>query len=210
MSTLQFLLTFLVLAVISSGAIVGWFQVTRGEWTITPDGKWKKTGMIFKYWSLFFEQYRKTRPLYYKDQALKDKYDFLRKVHPIIADKIGWQPNRLYINPTCKITSKERKLAEDCLLVNIEEKEVSLGIDWYLWIDDPIYDWPEWIQKPLSSCPPCMSGPYGTAIWLAFLKLQRDAFVWTDFPLLSKICFYIIFLLTLACANSFIAQKLKL
>ncbi len=208
MSIMQFLLTFLILTVISSAAIVGWFQVTRGEWTITPDGKWKKTGMIFKYWSLFFEQYRKTKTVYYFGDGLQEKFEFLKKVHPkIVTGRLQYDQSRIWAHSGNVITPAELELIRDALQCTVA---VGLKGELILSKQEPIYDFPEWIQKPLSSCPACMASPYGTAIWLAFLKLQRDAFVWTDFPLLSKICFYIIFLLTLACANSFIAQKLKL
>jgi hypothetical protein len=214
MNTLQFLLTFLVLTVISSGAIVGWFLSTRGSWEITPDGKWKKTGMIFKYWSLFFEQYRKTKKIYYIGKSLADKYALVSKIRPdLIPGKycIGLLEIEGYFRAPLdkyQIEEKDLNALKDLLLVEIEWDTEGKGFRFYK--DEPIYDWPQWVQKPLSSCPGCMASPYGTAIWLVFLKLQRDAFAWADSPVLAKICFYIVFLLTLSYLNTFLKQKIKI
>jgi hypothetical protein len=208
MNILQFLLTFLVLTVISSASIVGWYICTRGQWEITPDGKWKKTGMIFKYWSLFWEQYRKTKTVYYSDAGLQEKFEFLKKVHPeVVNGRLQYDNSKIWAHSGHIITPAELVLIKDALQCDVA---VGLKDELILSTQDPVYDFPIWIQKPLSSCPICFAGPYGTLIWLLFLKLQRDCFIWTDFPLLAKICFYIIFLLTLSTANSWITQKLKL
>jgi hypothetical protein len=214
MNTLQFLLTFSVLTVISSCTIVGWFTCTRGEWLITPDSKWKKTGMIFKYWSLFFEQYRRTKKVYYIGRALTEKYTLVSKIRPdLIPGKYcidlleveGYFKSPLDKHP---VEEKDLNALKDLLLVEIEWDVAKKRFRFYQ--DEPVFDWPEWVQKPLSSCATCMAGPYGTAIWLVFLKLQRGAFDWTDSPLFAKIAFFIIFLLTLALCNNLLSKKLKL
>lgn len=208
MNTLQFLFSFLVLSIISSGAIVGWFLSTRGSWEITPDGKWEKTGMIFKYWSLFFEQYRKTKTVYYSGVGLQEKFEFLKKVHPkIVTGRLQYDQSRIWAHSDHVITPAELALIKDALQCDIA---VGLEDELILSIQKPVYDWPEWIQKPLSSCPTCLAGPYGTVIWLVFLKLQRDAFVWTDSPILAKVAFGMLFLLTLSYLNTFISKTLKL
>ena len=204
MNTLQFLLTFLVLTVISSGAIVGWFLSTRGEWTITPDGKWKKTGMIFKYWSLFFEQCRKTKTVYYAGAGLREKMELLGKVHPQIAALLEDKNDSVYLLSKDDLTAGQLGLIKDCLLCGIE----VVGKRIKFFAQEPVYDFPEWVQKPLSSCPTCLAGPYGTAIWLVFLKLQRDAFAWTDSPILAKVAFGMFFLLCLATSNTFLQKRL--
>lgn len=214
MNLLQFILTFLILTIVSSGAIVGWFLCTRGSWEITPDGKWKKTGMIFKYWSLFFEQYRKTKKVYYIGKPLADKYTLVSKIRPdLIPGKYCidiLEYDGYFGSPLNKYPIEEKDLnaLKDLLLVEIEWDVENKRFRFYQ--DEPVFDWPEWIQKPLSSCPGCMAGPYGTAMWLVFLKLQRGAFNWTDSPLLAKICFYVVFLLTLSYLNTLLKQKAKL
>jgi hypothetical protein len=215
MSLLEFFLSFLILTVISSGAIVGWYCVTRGEWTMTPDGKWKKTGMIFNFWSLFFEQYRKTQKVYYIGKPFSDKYALVSKIRPdlipgkycidILESDRSYLKSPLGKNP---VEEKDLNALKDLLLVEIEWDVENDRFRFYQ--DEPIYDWPQWIQKPLSSCPTCLAGPYGTAIWLVFLKLQRDAFAWTDSPIFAQIAFGMIFLLTLSASNSYLSKKLKL
>jgi hypothetical protein len=205
MNILQFLLTFFVLTVVSSGAIVGWYLVTRGEYAMAPNGDAIKTGMIFKQWSIFFEQYKKTKTIYYEGEGLNERYAFLKKVHPLIADKLA-EVNPVWLKEKTPLSDRELALMEDALLCKAHRVDDMIRLS----IEEPVYDFPEWIQKPLSSCPTCLAGPYGTAIWLVFLKLQRGAFDWTDSPLFAKICFYIVFLLTLSYLNTFLKQKIKL
>lgn len=208
MSILEFLLVFIMLVLIGSGAIVGWFIVTRGQWEVTPDGKWKKTGMIFKYWSLFWEQYRKTKLISVAGEGLTQRYDLLKKTFPSIAQKFLHMGGGLKLKDgnMGSISGSEVKQMEDLLLCKITWfQDTAL-----LRMEEPAYDWPEWIQKPFSSCPTCMAGPYGSVIWLVFLKLQRGAFGWADYPIFAKFAFGCLFLLTLALCNTYLKQKLKL
>lgn len=205
MSFLEFILSFCLLSLVGSGAIYGWFLVTRGSWEITPDGKWKKTGMLFKYWSLFWEQYRKTERVYWKGKYLDDKIDLLESVNPALGKKIFLAKNGDYAYTDAALSPAEIQKVQDTLLVKVEQLKENLSF----YTDEPKYDWPEWIQKPLSSCPTCLAGPYGTILWLLFLKLQRGAFNWTDSPILAKVCFGLIFLLTLSQLNTYTHKILK-
>jgi hypothetical protein len=208
MNVLQFLLTFAILSIIGSTAIIGFYICTRGQWIITPDGKWKKTGMIFKYWSLFWEQYQKTKTVYYKGEGLQEKFEFLKKVHPkIVTGRLQYDNSHIWAHSGNTITPAELVLIKDALQCDVA---IGLKDELILSIQEPVYDWPEWVQKPISSCPTCLAGPYGTAIWLAFLKLQRDAFAWTDSPVFAYIVFGMIFLLTLSTINTILSHKLKL
>jgi hypothetical protein len=205
MSLLEFFLAFLILTVISSGAIVGWYQSTRGRWYITPGGKWKTTGMIFRYWSLFFEQYQKTKWVKYEAAGLKEKFDLLFKTHTGVALKLNLTDGVLKKTPF-EMTSTDLAVIEQALLCRADWE----GDELVLTVEEPVYLFPEWIEKPLSSCPTCMSGPYGTTIWLVFLKLERNAFAWTDYALMAKISGFVLFLLALSCLNTFISKQLKL
>lgn len=205
---LYFLLSFLLLIVIGSLSTCGWFIVTRGEWRLTPDGKYKKIGMIFKEWSLFWEQYRKTKTVYYKGEGLQEKFDLLKKVHPkIVSGRLQYDNSRIWAHSGNAITPAELSLIKDALLCDVA---IGPNDELILSTQEPIYDWPEWVQKPMSSCPTCFSGPYGTAIWLVFLKLQHGSFAWTDYPVFAKIAFGMIFLLTLSTINTYISRKMNL
>jgi len=204
MNILQFFLTFLILAVFGSLSIYGWFICTRGEWIITPDGRWKKTGMIFKYWSLFFEQYRKTKTVHFIEEGLERKLDLLIKTAPLIAKKFKLRGVALQMMDN-SISGQEIRQMEDLLLCKVKVVDDMF----MLTTEVPVYDWPEWIQKPVSSCLTCMAGPYGTLIWLAFLKLQRGAFLWTDSPISAKIMLGVCFLLTLSCLNTILKKLIN-
>lgn len=207
MSILQFLLTFSILSILGSLSIYGFYTVSRGQWELTPDGKYKKTGMIFKYWSLFWEQYRKKEKVYYQGDALMEKFYLLKKIHPQIVDgRLQFDNSKIWGHSGNIIKKSDVFLFEQTLLCDITQHEDgSLSLS----AEEPVYDWPDWVQKPLSSCPTCLAGPYGTAIWLIFLKLQRGAFLWTDEPILAKVCFGVIFLLTLSTLNSWLSKILK-
>jgi len=204
MSLLEFIITFIGLCLISSFAIYGFYTVSRGEWQLTPDGKYKKTGMIFKYWSLFWEQYRRSRTIIYSGDSLEKKYILLCKTYPGISENLRLTTGGLR-NVNKLITGAQVKLIEDLLLCKSQWDEDVL----ILTTEVPVYDWPEWLQKPISSCPPCMTSVYGTPIWLLFLKLQKDAFSWTNYPITGEISFGLIFLLTLVCIVSFLHKQLK-
>lgn len=205
MSILQFLLTFFILVIISSFAIYGWYIVTRGEWEVKPDGKWKKRGMLFKYWSLFFEQYRKSERVYWRGDYLDQKIDLLEHTLPLLGERVFLSGDTNSAFTDTPLSEYERGLIERTLLVSV----IQNGGNLLFYTEEPKYDWPEWVKMPLSSCLTCMAGPYGTIIWLWFLKLQRGAFLWTDSPISAKIMLGVCFLLTLSYLNTVLHKLLK-
>lgn len=205
MSILQFLLTFSILSILGSLSIYGFYTASRGQWETTPDGQFKKTGMILKYWSLFWEQYRSKKMVFYGGVSLANKVSLLRQVHPSIENKLIQKVNHLWLRPGFSLPDNERELIEKTLLVRMTQTFDQ--VDFYTEI--PVYDWPEWVQKPLSSCPTCMAGPYGTIIWMFFHIVSRGTFCWTSRPILCEIGFAMLFLLTLACINSILHKLLK-
>lgn len=207
MIVLQFILTFCLLSIVGSFAIYGVYICTRGEWRLMPDGKYKKTGMIFKYWSLFWEQYRKTEKVYYQGDALMEKFYLLKKIHPQIVDgRLQFDNSKIWGHSGNIIKKSDVAMFEQTLLCDITQHEDgSLSLSTQV----PVYDWPEWVQKPLSSCPTCLAGPYGTIIWIFFIIVSRGTFSWSDRPILCNIGFGMLFLLTLACLNSVLHKLLK-
>lgn len=203
-------MTFSILSILGSLSIYGFYTASRGQWELTPDGKYKKTGMIFKYWSLFWEQYRKTERVYYDHDQFHKKYSLISKVRPdLIPGKYVFNPLKRAFTAGLNKDIEEKDLftIQDVLLCKVEW--IEHGKAFVLYEEVPVYDWPEWVQKPISSCPPCMSSVYGTPIWLLFLKLQKDAFSWTNYPITGEISFGFIFLLTLVSIVSFLHKKLK-
>lgn len=198
------MMTFVTLSVLGSLAIFGWHIVTRGEYTMTPVGGWRKTGMIFKHWSIFLEQYKKTKEVFFEYGGLREKHDLLKKIHPAIAGKLFYV-HPMWLKQIDPLSDREIEMMKDALLCKFSKSGDMIRLS----VDQPIYIFPEWVQKPFSSCPTCMAGPYGTVLWLVFIELQRDAFAWTDHIIFAKIAFGMLFLLTLATVNTFISKKIQ-
>lgn len=198
----------------AAAAICGWFVITRGEWHMSPDGEWKKYGMIFRDWSLFWEQYRDTKKIYYIGRPLTDKYLLVSKIRPdLIPGKycIDMLEHEGYFkSPLDKFHVEERDLdaLKALLLVEIEWDVNKKRFRFYQ--DEPVYTFPSWLRKPLSECPPCMASVYGSVFYWFVVIQVHTLFSWSSKEFLAKLGFWVIFCLILACANKFIDQKMKL
>lgn len=205
MTFLEFILSFCLLSIVGSFAIYGFYVCSRGEWVLTPDRGYRKTGMIFKYWSLFWEQYRETKKVYWRGDYLDQKIDLLEDIKPNIGMRVFLSDIKTCAFTDKKLSVEEVEQIEGILLVKIIQTDNNL----LFYTEEPKYDWPKWVQKPISSCPICMAGPYGTIILVFFHIVSRGTFCWTYRPILCEIGFAMLFLLTLACINSILHKLLK-
>lgn len=205
----EFCIAFLLMIIFACAMIMGFYIVTRGEWYINPDNTWKTEGMIFKWWSLFWEQASiKTpeRKIVYSGQQLSDKFIFLKKVRPDVCERYRIFGNDRLIKKDGTYASTEDVAAiSDALAC-----EISHGATLQLYYNEFVYRYPSWIRKPISQCPPCMSSIYGSGYYWFSISESATVFRWASFPLLAKLGFWVIFCLILACANKFIDQKMKL
>jgi hypothetical protein len=189
---------------------MGWYIVTRGYWYILPNGQFKKEGKIFKVWSLFWEQYREEKKIYYQHGELEKKYNLLKKIKPAISSKLF-----VHLNGVClkmpqkfsenKITDTELSDMSDVLACEIEVSDGEI----YLYVNEPVYLFPSWIRYPLSECPPCMASVYGTAIYWFVVTQEKSLFLWASKENLAKWVFWVMFCLILSCLNKFIDKKIN-
>lgn len=175
--------------------------------------------MIFKEWSLFWEQYRREKRIYYTGDQLLEKWEFLRKVRPDLHAKYlisPWQEeaDRIKAGLNKDMDDDELHMIKDVLACEVElVAEFNLKVKPYfrLYQNDPIYLFPSWIRKPFSECPTCMASVYGSIIyWFVVLNGPSGFFVWAVKENLAKFGFWVIFCLILACGNKYLEQKLKL
>lgn len=202
MSLLQFIVTYLLMVICGCLFTIGWYIVTRGEWYIQPDGKWKKYGQIFKNWSLFWEQYRQEKKIYYREEELKKKMDLLAKVRPDL-----YTVTSVWRGVARKLTKEDMPAIKDVLACEV--KWVASD-EFLLYLTEPVYTFPAWIRKPLSQCPTCMSSVYGSLLYWFVIAQAKGIFAWSLKENLAKFGFWIIFCLILACGNDYLSQKLKL
>lgn len=187
---------------------MGWYYITRGFWYKTPDDHWAISGKIFCFWSLFWEQYRSEKKVYFKGSELVRKYELLKTINPTLSDQIS-------VN-----NDKTALVIKDGFAKAVKEKRPYLEDVWgcVVWVDGPfimliatqeVYLFPMWIRFPFSECPSCMSSVYGTAIYYFVVCQQRGLFSWSLKENLAKVGFWVIFCLILACLNTFIDKKIK-
>jgi hypothetical protein len=202
MTLLQFLLTFGLMILTGSPFIVGWYIITRGEWYIQPDGRWKKYGLIFKDWSLYWEQYRKTNKIVYTGDELDKKMEFLAKVRPDL-----YTVTPAWSGPAKTWTKEDLPALKDALAC---EAELTSTGHFIFYLKDPVYYFPAWIRKPISECPICMSSIYGSTFYWFIVVQVPNLFSWSSKENLAKLGFWVIFCLILACGNKYLEQKMKL
>lgn len=212
MTLIQFLIIYFLLVMLASLIICGFYIVTRGEWYVLPDGTFKKSGMIFKEWSLFWEQYRKERKIYYAPGEAAQKWIFLTKVREALAKEIVWPGKDGYWRKMMdrNFTEDEITSLSDLLSCQFEKSPGMKCLRAY--ITEPVYVFPSWIRRPVSECPICMSSVYGSAFYWFVITLSKsqNIFIWSSNSFWAKIGFWVFFCLILACVNKYIAQKMKL
>ena len=105
---MSLLIYFLLASIIGSCIIAGWYSVTRGKIEYTPSGAEVYTGMIFKGWSKYWEQYvlDYENPQKYSHKSLEILYsglcsamgmtDNLQATNCISKDMVN-DPRRLYL-----------------------------------------------------------------------------------------------------------------
>jgi hypothetical protein len=209
MTLFHFLVVYSFMIVLGVAFCIGWFICTRGEWFIMPDGKYRSYGMVFKQWSLFWEQYRKEKRVYFNGDELMRKLDLLKKVRPDLSEKFRATGSLgLEYKTPHLLTKIQEEQIEDVLACKLEK---TGGGAYKLFVIYPVYDFPEWIRKPLSECPTCMASAYGSVFyWFVILNGPTGFFAWARKENLAKFGFWVIFCLILACGNKFVAQKMKL
>lgn len=197
------------MTVIASLMICGWHIITRGEYIVTPDDKWKRDGMIFRSWELFWERCVGKKIVYYEGEQLEKKFSLLGKVRPDISIKMRVDETMscLRVKWGEEVSERDIDSMKDqlmCEIVDSEDRTV------HLFQIEPIYRFPEWVRKPISACPTCMASIYGTLFYWFVVSQARDIFSWSTQENFAKFGFWGIFCVILSCSNKYIAQKMKL
>lgn len=203
-----FLLTLIMLSLVTALFIISFFHLSRHWIIIDPDGKRKIGGDIFKWWSVFWEQQRGMVKFYYSNDGFRHKMDIMWKSLPRQAAKMrSWD----YFD----INKSSFGVSEVYTSTEIQEMEVVLQckVDYngdghyYLYIEEPKYVFPVWIRKPMSQCYVCMSSVFGSAAWWSVYYLQKDLFAWSTHPSKSFFLFWVVFIVVLSGINRFIGAK---
>jgi hypothetical protein len=202
MNLLPFLLSFLILLVIGSLCIVGFYIITRGQKETQADGTIKRTGKVFKGWSLFWEQQVGYQKIYYNGPALKEKLKLLQQWNDELAQKIMCleTPEGYKLLTREKLAAPDVSYIKDALSCEIEYQDNETLKLYELQKD---YVFPEWVRFPLSQCPPCMASIGGTLLYWPIMLQVDSAGFWSLYPGSSLLFFWVVYCCSLAALNKF-------
>lgn len=202
---IQFLIFFILITLVTSFAIVSFYEITRSYIVIQPDGKETIGGYLLKHWSWYWEYVTETKRIYYCNELLKHKLSELKRLLPEIGNKFNISDFNEYwlIKQGEMISADEISKIKAILMC---ELDYNGTVKWMPFLREDIYLFPSWIRKPLSSCVRCMSSFFGSIIWLSVNYLYKP-FWWTNHNIFAFIFFWIIFCITLAKSNEFIYKK---
>lgn len=200
---IQFIITFSWLLILSSLFIISLFHLTRHWIIINPDNTKKIEGDILKFWSYIIEMKKGEKRIYYLGNALVKKWEMLKHLKPNIAIKFQISNEKYSLSLVGDTNQKEIDDLESVLSCSTKWNDDNL----FLYIDDPIYMLPKWIRFPLSQCSVCMASVYGSAIWWAFVYIQKDMFLWSNNIKYSYFYFWLIFIVVLSQINRIVYRK---
>jgi len=202
MSFIQFLLSFIVLLLVSSFFIVSWYQITRHWIVIQPNGKEKVEGDLLKWWSYYIEKVKRVYMLYYIGEPLHHKFSELNRLLPNIGNKLTLDNDQHF---KIKVGLSEKELSDMSAVLSCKLQVGNNNI--ILYQEEPIYYLPKWAIKPLSGCYKCMASVYGSLFYWGIFYFVQDAFIWSNSPILAKFIFFNVFLITLYGLNCVIGKK---
>lgn len=202
---LHFLLTFIILLLVSSFFICAIHYLTRHTIEVQPDNKIKVRGYIGKQWSMFWEKQTGTKIIYYSGDSLKHKHNFLEKTFPSIAHKfhLSIEDKSFVLNKTETLSKQEKDNFEKLIGCQYEINADA----YFLFIEEPVYLFPEWVRNPLCSCVICMSSIYGSIIWITINNLSHNLFSWTNHKTLGFFLFWFVFIVLLSQINGIVYRK---
>lgn len=208
MIPIEFIAFFILLTLVSSFFIVGFYNITRYYIEVQPDGKEVVKGYIGKWWSYCIEYVKRWDKKYYSGEALQHKLSELKKMLPDIGNKILLPATNetCFISDEGSIMTEEKNKIEAVLSCNLEGKKHGTQVFSFLYIEDPVYLFPSWIRKPLSQCVVCMSSVFGSGIWL-FVNLLYNPLTWASNYYLALFGFLFIFIVVLSLLNDIIQRK---
>lgn len=206
MNFLTFILSFSLLALLTSLFINGWYKVTRHYIVVQPDNIETVEGYVLKWWSYWIEKVKRQKKVFYVTETLHNKYQELQRLLPKVSEKLDWDGHDYLIRKRGDLELTEEDFDKIERVLRVEIAKQSTLISFY--IEEPIYRLPSWVRNPLSQCVVCMSSVYGSISYFAFVFLVNGAFDWTSHKKIAIIALYSFFLLILTVLTSFIARKI--
>jgi hypothetical protein len=204
-----FLVAYLMLIIIGTLVVGGWFFVTRGSIETLPDGTRMQKGKIFRSWYFFWMQEKSPkRKIYYTGAQLR----LLARQQ--LAPYFGWG-NMVVNDSSLELVGGDfRKMigqVENDLNIKFLCKGPVLDGDaqiYSIFREFTVYRFPEWVRHPLAQCATCFSSIYGSLFYWGMIPfLGRDLYSWAQMPILAMIFFWVCFCFSLSIPLTALAKK---
>lgn len=228
MDTLLFLLIYLLMIVIATITIKGFYDITRGRWVTNEKDEKVWTGKLFNFWHKYWQQHTE-KIIFYKNEMFRHKWKKIKEFLPD-SDIFEFNGNSIEIYLT-KNEYKEFQIFAKEKGVNITVRELEHSdfrnpvypANTLISIFDTvkIYKFSEYLRDPLGLCITCFASVYGSLMWVAFYNILQVFWVKTsshtlalffEVPMYIKVAYWVIFCLSLAAtltATDLLTEKLK-
>lgn len=208
MTLFHFFIAFILLLVISSVIICGWYSITRGEVDFKSDGTSYRKGKIFKAWHFFWTQGLEIRirvqGMMLAEAVVKinDRYN-LKLIPNLQLDAANIEQDDEAIKNVIDKTWEIYKITG----LYMHDKAIGDTVYFEFFKDECNYIFPEWMRSPMSECVNCMASVYGTIIWAAVQILSNaEMFSWCQWPVFAALFFWVLFCMALSALNGIIIK----
>lgn len=183
--------------------ILGFFTITRGIIITLPNGNEEKEKEIFGEWQIFWEEIKLQRKNFYEGDQLEFKLKILEQLKPAYMDEITFStPDRKSLFFNTPPTPAQIRDIEFSLNCKVFKNELVI----FLYDEIPVYRFPEWVRK-ITNCYVCLSSLGGTFYYFTVTHFFPDIFSHTVFLFAAKICFWIVYCISLSFVNKVIKEN---
>lgn len=211
----EFVLLFILILFTSGIFINGWWNITRGRWEITPNGKKVWVGKIFNFWHKFFQQHIEVEEYYTGIQFYKKYFIIENEIKATNASKIVIQGESTLIYGLSEhdFYQLKAKIENIGIHVNASFYKENDFLSLKIYRLNKVYRLPELIRDPLAECITCFSSFYGVLSWIFWYQVgfeinkhypteMMSSFISTSF--FFKVILMCFFCISLACVNELI------
>lgn len=206
MNFTTFLHNFLLITIIGTLAVTGWFFITRGSKELQPDGTYKEKGKIFKNWLFFWTKTKaENKKIFYKGFALQSVVDEINTNHPNLGLTVRVF-DYVHINNDTIYRSENQIKNILAAAGGLKLADYS-GNTFTVYKDEVDFVFPWWVRDPLAVCATCFASIYGTIFYWGVILNVPELFAWAPHIWFAKIFYWVAFCLSLAVLNTALAKK---
>lgn len=198
----DFLISFLLMLLSGSIFILGFFTITRGKELLMPDGTKTIEKEVLGSWQLFWEHVKGYKRVYYYDSQLEFKLKILEQLKPEHKENIKLAREGKSLMYNRHLHPHEIRDLEFSLNTNVLYNDVAI----FLYDEFPIYRFPEWVRK-ITNCYVCLSSIGGTFFYWFINYSYPYLFNWSLHQTICKICFWVVYCVSLAFLNKIIKEN---